>query len=67
MPNIQYNFKSFSQIPKIEKNSLIDVIGICTQVKPLEEFTSKSSGKDLKKKEIMLIDKSKKGIRITNA
>lgn len=64
IPEIEYKFTSFSNISKIESNKLIDVIGICLEIKPLEELISKTSGKELTKKDIHLIDENRKGIKI---
>lgn len=64
VPEIEYNFTAISQIHKAEKNSLINVIGICHEIKAIEEFTAKSTGNDLKKREFSLIDDKRNGIQL---
>lgn len=61
IPKISYKFTPISKLKKSEKDRLVTVIGICHEIKTLDEFTSKSSGKELKKKDFTLIDNSKNG------
>lgn len=58
IPKMIYEFTPISKLKEKEKDSSVNVIGICYDVKSLEEFTAKSSGKFMKKREILVIDKS---------
>lgn len=66
IPNLTYNITPISKITKSLKDQLITVTGICHQISSLEEFTSKSSGIELKKKNITLIDKNMNGMLFGN-
>lgn len=61
IPRMKWKLTPLSNISKIEKNTIINVIGICKEVKVLEEFTSKSTGRELRKKELLLIDANNNG------
>ena len=45
-------------------NAILDVIAVCKSVSELQTFTSKSTNRDLKKKEVLLVDQSKTGVGI---
>lgn len=64
IPAVSYNFIPIATIANMEPNTLLDVIGVCRDVSDLFEFTSKN-GKELKKKEVTLVDKSDACICLT--
>ncbi|XP_062558412.1 replication protein A 70 kDa DNA-binding subunit [Armigeres subalbatus] len=65
MPTIQYNFVPISQIANMEANALIDVIGICKEAGEVVQFTAKTSGRELKKRDITLVDMSNAAVSLT--
>lgn len=64
IPAVTYNFVPIANIGSMEPNTMLDVIGICRDVGDLFQFTSRN-GKELKKKEITLVDKSDSSISLT--
>lgn len=54
-----------SEIKQMSNNSIVNLIGVCYDVKSLDEITSTKTGKLLQKREIILIDKSKGTISVT--
>lgn len=58
IPEIKYEFTPIAEVKKMEKNSLINVNGIWYEVRGLNEFIAKSTGKSYKKRDIILIDES---------
>lgn len=64
IPAVSYNFIPIANIASMEPNTILDVIGVCRDVGDLHQFTSKN-GKELKKKEITLVDKSDSSICLT--
>lgn len=64
-PEVKMNFNLISELKKLSLNSLVNVIGICHEIRGLEEFVSKKNGKCLKKREIVIIDSSNEYISIT--
>jgi len=49
----------------MESNSVIDVIAIVKAVGELQTFTARSTGKELQKREITLVDMSNAGVQLT--
>lgn len=58
MPEVTYNFVQISQISALEPNSVVDVIGVCKDATDIQQFTAKSTGRELKKREVNLVDPS---------
>lgn len=58
VPGIKMKLKTIEQIYESENNTTIDVIGICSEITDIEEFTAKTTGRHLKKKEITLKDQT---------
>nr|XP_029715889.1 replication protein A 70 kDa DNA-binding subunit-like [Aedes albopictus] len=57
-PSMQYSFVPISQIGTMEANAIIDVIGVCKEAGDVIQFTARSTGRELKKREVILVDKS---------
>lgn len=64
IPAIQYNFVKISDIAAKEANDTVDVIAVVKDVNDPVNLTSKA-GKNLTKREIMLIDNSNASISLT--
>lgn len=58
IPKIDYDLKTIEQIYNCEKNEIINLIAMCTFVEDLNEFTAKSTGRHLKKRELTLQDET---------
>ncbi|XP_052896850.1 replication protein A 70 kDa DNA-binding subunit [Anopheles moucheti] len=65
MPEIQYNFVPISQIGNMEPNAMVDVVGMCKEVGDVLQFTAKTSGRELRKREITLVDASNASVQLT--
>lgn len=65
LPEIQYNFVPISQIANMESNAMIDVVGICKEASDVMQFTAKSSGRELKKREVTMVDSSNAAVQLT--
>ncbi|XP_074038930.1 replication protein A 70 kDa DNA-binding subunit-like [Leptinotarsa decemlineata] len=65
IPTTKYDFVTIDKIANAEVNSLIDVIGVTKSVEELQTFQVRSTGRELKKKEVLLVDHSKTGITLT--
>jgi len=64
MPTLTFNFLPINQLESHPPNSTIDVIGIVKSVDDLRSLTSKA-GKELKKRDITIVDESQVQIRLT--
>lgn len=56
--NTEIEFKSISEIKNLPLNTVLNVIGICYEIRCLEEITAKS-GKEYKKRDVIIIDKKR--------
>uniref|UniRef100_A0A182MBH5 Replication protein A subunit n=1 Tax=Anopheles culicifacies TaxID=139723 RepID=A0A182MBH5_9DIPT len=65
MPEIQYNFVPISQIGNMEPNAMVDVVGMCKEASEVVQFTAKTSGRELRKREITLVDSSNASVQLT--
>ncbi|RXG65009.1 Replication protein A 70 kDa DNA-binding subunit [Armadillidium vulgare] len=65
IPNMQFQFVSIDQLEKVERDTTIDVIGICKEVAEVSTITQKTTGKELKKRDIQIVDDSGKEVRLT--
>ncbi|KAG8899079.1 Replication factor A protein 1 [Tulasnella sp. 408] len=64
VPEIRYNFVELGKLDQTEKDAIIDVLGVVSQVSDLTELTSKA-GKTLTKRDITLVDRSQYSVRMT--
>ena len=58
VPTVQYNFVTIAEIAEKQPNDVLDVIGVCKEFGDLATFTARSSGRELKKRELTLVDNS---------
>lgn len=65
IPTIQYDLVSIANIANMEVNMIIDVIGVCKEVSDLTNLTAKSTGRELTKRDITLLDSSNAAIQLT--
>ncbi|XP_055587325.1 replication protein A 70 kDa DNA-binding subunit-like [Uranotaenia lowii] len=65
LPVIHYNFVPISQIGNMEPNAIIDMIGVCKEASEVVQFTAKTSGRDLKKREVTVVDTSNAAVSLT--
>lgn len=65
IPSLQFNFVSICDVEKKEKNDLMDVLGVVKSTGDLQVLTSRTTGKELKKKDINLVDESNTMVCLT--
>ena len=63
-PQITYEFRKLNEIAGMDKDTVIDVIGVVKECKEAEEFTSKQ-GKQLVKREMAICDETNTQISVT--
>lgn len=64
IPNVTFNFVPINQLENHAPNSTIDVIGVVKSADEIRSLTSKQ-GRELKKRDIILVDESQVQIRLT--
>ncbi|KAH1018979.1 replication protein A 70 kDa DNA-binding subunit [Dendroctonus ponderosae] len=60
-----FNFVEIRRIADLHANELIDVIGVAKSTSDLQIFTAKSSGREIKKRDVQLVDQSKTVVTLT--
>ncbi|WPK26856.1 hypothetical protein PUMCH_004220 [Australozyma saopauloensis] len=58
VPKINFNFAKLDAIQNLEKDSVIDVIGVINTVNDVFQITAKSTGKPFNRRNITLVDDS---------
>lgn len=58
VPQVKYDFVPISEIGNMEAGSIIDVIGVCRDASDVNVFNSKQSNRELRKRDVFLVDKS---------
>lgn len=64
VPKINFNFTKLDQVQNIEKDSIIDVIGVVNVVNDVFQITAKSTGKPFNRRNISLVDDSNFAIEV---
>ncbi|KAL0270274.1 UNVERIFIED_CONTAM: hypothetical protein PYX00_007739 [Menopon gallinae] len=65
LPSNLYNFTPISKIGELEVDSIIDVIGVAKSAGEVQTLVARSTGKELKKREVILVEPSKSSIALT--
>lgn len=65
IPQTQFNFLQIDKIANIEVNSFIDIIGVCKSCSDVVTIQARSTGREMKKRELNLVDQSNTGITLT--
>ncbi|KAH8117078.1 replication factor-a protein [Phellopilus nigrolimitatus] len=64
-PQVKYNFVQLSDLESVQKDSTCDVIGVVKEVSDVSEITSRATSRQVKKRELSLVDRSEFSIRLT--
>ncbi|KAJ2934896.1 hypothetical protein H1R20_g2147, partial [Candolleomyces eurysporus] len=65
LPVMKFNFVPLSGLNDTPKDSTCDVIGVVKEFSPVTEITSKSTQRQIPKRELTLVDKSQFAVRLT--
>lgn len=65
MPSLSFNFIPINELEKHEANSTVDVIGIVKTVNELSTVMGKQSNKEIKKRDMQLVDENQVLVKIT--
>eukprot|EP00047_Mylnosiga_fluctuans_P003845 m.231293 g.231293 ORF g.231293 m.231293 type:complete len:640 (+) comp12192_c0_seq1:30-1949(+) len=58
LPTARYNFVPLGDIARYMANQLADVIAVCTDVTAVTQFTARTTGKELTKRELTFADRT---------
>jgi len=65
LPSLTFNFVPINQLEQHEANSTVDIIGVVKSVDECKTIVGKASGKEIKKRDITLVDESAVQVRCT--
>jgi replication factor A1 len=65
IPQISYDLIPITQIGEVESNKLIDVLGVVKEVSDIQTLTARTTGRELTKREITLVDQSNASVNLT--
>jgi len=65
LPTINFNFVPINQLESHKANDTIDVIGVVKEVDDIRTIVTKQTNKELKKREVVLVDETKVQVRLT--
>lgn len=65
VPKVNFNFVSLADLANIEKDAIIDVLGVIKEVGELDGIVSKNTGKPYQKRDISIVDSSNSWVRCT--
>jgi len=65
IPSVHFAFVPIEKIAGMEKDALVDVLGVIDQAGDVQMFTQKSSGRDLVKRTLTILDNSLYSIEVT--
>ncbi|KAM9907026.1 hypothetical protein OXX69_006572 [Metschnikowia pulcherrima] len=64
VPKINFNFAKLDAVQNLEKDSIIDVIGVINAVNDVFQITAKSTGKPFNRRNISIVDDSNFAIEV---
>ncbi|XP_016913881.2 replication protein A 70 kDa DNA-binding subunit [Apis cerana] len=65
IPSLQFDFVSINDINKKEQNDIMDILGIVKNSGDLQILTSRNSGRELRKRDVNLVDESNTMVTLT--
>ena len=65
IPSLQFNFIPISDVEQKEKNDLMDILGVVKSTGDLQMLTSRTTGREMKKKDVNLVDESNTMVCLT--
>ncbi|XP_075162697.1 replication protein A 70 [Haematobia irritans] len=65
IPEVKYDLVPISQIANMEPKAAVDVVGVCKEVGELQVFTSRTTNKEFKKRDLTLVDTSDAAVTLT--
>ncbi|KAK2549764.1 Replication protein A 70 kDa DNA-binding subunit [Acropora cervicornis] len=65
LPTIQYNFVSIGDLSNCSGNDIVDILGVVINIDEVSQITTKTTNRQISKRDIMLLDRSEKSVRAT--
>ncbi|XP_073817699.1 replication protein A 70 kDa DNA-binding subunit-like [Musca autumnalis] len=65
VPAVKYDLVPISQVANMEPKASVDIVGVCKEVGELQTFTSRTTNKEFKKRDLTLVDTSDAAVTVT--
>lgn len=65
VPGVRYEFVELDKLYETEKDAIVDVIGIVKEVQDVSTIVSKTTHKEITKREITIVDHTQYAVRVT--
>lgn len=65
VPKVQFNFKSIADIETLDTGEIVDVVGVVKHCGEVSTMTSKKDNRELTKRDLQIVDQSKKIVNMT--
>lgn len=65
MPALKFNFVPLSQVKNVDVDGIVDVIGVCQTAGDVVNLVSKTTRKELKKRDVTIVDQSLSSVTMT--
>ncbi|XP_031833471.1 replication protein A 70 [Nomia melanderi] len=65
IPSLRFDFMPISQVENKEKNDIMDILGVVKSCSDLQVLTSRTTGREMKKKDVNLVDESNTMVCLT--
>ncbi|KAL7283639.1 hypothetical protein ACG7TL_003075 [Trametes sanguinea] len=65
VPTVKFTFVDIAGLQELPKDAICDVIGIVKEVGELSTITSKATNKEIPKRDLTVVDKSRFSVRVT--
>ncbi|XP_031572203.1 replication protein A 70 kDa DNA-binding subunit-like [Actinia tenebrosa] len=65
LPTIMYNFVSISDLENINKDTMVDILGVCINAADVTQITTRTTNKQVSKRDVTLVDRSEKSVTAT--
>lgn len=65
LPQLQFNFKKIKDLEQINKDALTDIIGVVKSTTDVTQITTRSTNKQVSKRDLTLVDKSGASVNAT--
>ncbi|GAA5987161.1 hypothetical protein JCM11641_002150 [Rhodosporidiobolus odoratus] len=65
VPKVKFDFVDLSDLTNFEKDATCDVLGLVTDHGQVTEITAKATQKQIKKRELTIVDRSQYSVRVT--
>ncbi|XP_018021755.1 replication protein A 70 kDa DNA-binding subunit isoform X2 [Hyalella azteca] len=65
IPAMQFDFVTIDQLENAQKDTIVDLIGLCRDASEVATIVQRSTGKELRKREISIVDHTNRAVSLT--